>query len=75
MSLSGELATVRVVLTDVEPDGVNPAGENLHDVPPGNPEQLSFTAESNPFCDLILTVADALWPGITVIVSGVTASE
>ena len=58
------------VVEATAPDGVKVPGAKLHEVPAGNPEQLNETAEANPFCGIIWTVAAPLCLAVTVIAAG-----
>jgi hypothetical protein len=66
--------TVSVDVIDPVDDTV--AGEKLHVVPAGNPEQVNVTAEfvEKPFCGSTVTVVIPLLPAFTVTAFGVTAS-
>ena len=67
---------VRVSVVEAAvPGGITVAGEKLHDVPAGNPEQLNETAESNPFTDLTEMVAFALCPESTARDAGEAVTE
>jgi hypothetical protein len=68
-----EVVTVSVVEATV-PDAVTVAGEKLHDVPEGNPEQLKDTAPPNAFCGTTKTVVLPLCPAVTVSDAGETAT-
>ena len=58
---------VRVsVVEAAAPDGVTAAGEKLHVVPAGNPEQLNDTDELKPFTGVTEIVLVPLCPGTTV---------
>jgi hypothetical protein len=57
------------------PDGVTAAGEKLHVVPTGNPEQLNDTEEVNPFTGVTEIVLVPLCPGTTVSDAGEAVIE
>ena len=63
------------VVEAVVPDGVTVAGEKLHDVPAGKPEQLKDTDELNPFCGVTRIALASLCPGTTVSEAGEAAIE
>jgi hypothetical protein len=67
-----------VVIVSVDdaavPEGITFAGENMHDAPAGNPEQLNCTGESNEFSGMTETVAVPLCPVVTASEPGVTAT-
>lgn len=69
-----EVVTVSVAEATL-PDGVTGVGENPHDAPEGNPEQLNEMAEANPFCGATKTVIVPLCPGATVRDAGERATE
>ena len=61
----------RVSVVEVAaPDGVTAAGEKVHVVPIGRPEQLNETDEVNPFTGVIDIVLVPLCPGTTVTDAG-----
>ena len=60
------LAARVIVVEAAVADGVTVAGEKLHDVPEGNPEQLNETVELNPFSGATEIVAFPLCPAVTV---------
>ena len=67
---------VRVnVVEAAAPDGATVAGEKLHDVPAGKPEQLNDTDELNPYCGLTRIVLVPLCPGTTVSDAGEAVIE
>ena len=67
---------VKVSVVEVAaPDGVTAAGEKLHVVPAGNPEQLNDTDELNPFTGETEIVLVPLCPGTTVSDAGEAAIE
>jgi hypothetical protein len=53
-----------IVVTVVEPDGVNVAGEKLQAAPAGNPEQLNVIGEAKEFSGVTMTVVVPLCPGV-----------
>jgi hypothetical protein len=59
---------------DAPPEGVTVAGAKLHVAPEGNPEQLSETADENPFTGVISTEAVPLWPEVMFNTFGETAT-
>ena len=73
VAAAAEVVTVSVVEATA-PDSVTAAGENLHDAPAGNPEQLNETAEAYPFCGATNTVVVPLCPAVTVSDTGETAT-
>ena len=68
-----EAATVRVVEAAV-PEGVTVAGEKVHDVPAGNPEQLNETAELNPLAGVTETATVPLCPDLKAMDAGEAAT-
>jgi hypothetical protein len=68
-AFSAEVATVSVVMA-TPPAGVTELGENSHDAPTGNPEQLNETAAEYPFSGVTMTAAELLCPCITVNAAG-----
>jgi len=67
---------VRVsVVEAAAPDGATAAGEKLHVVPTGNPEQLNDTDDVNPFTGVTEMVLVPLCPGATVSDAGKAVIE
>jgi hypothetical protein len=60
------LAEIVSIVEATAPDGVTVAGEKLHVVPAGKPEQLNDTDELNPFTGVIEIVLVPLCPGAIV---------
>jgi hypothetical protein len=63
------------VVEAAAPDGVTAAGEKLHVVPTGKPEQLNDTDELNPLNGVTEIVLVPLCPGTTVSDAGTTVIE
>jgi hypothetical protein len=63
------------VVEAAAPNGVMAAGEKLHVVPTGNPEQLNDTDEVNPFTGVTEIVLVPLCPGTTVSDAGEAVIE
>jgi hypothetical protein len=68
-------AVIVTVVEIGEPDGVTVAGEKVHAVPEGSPEQTNETATSNPFSGVTDIETDPLCPAITVRAEGEAARE
>jgi hypothetical protein len=67
---------VRVIVVEAAaPAGVTAAGEKLHVVPTGNPEQLNDTEELNPVSGVTEIMLVPLCPGATVSDAGKAVIE
>jgi hypothetical protein len=68
-ALAGALIVTVTFVADV---GDTEAGLNEHVARAGNPEHAKLTAELNPFCGVIVSVAVPCPPGFTVTDAGAT---